>query len=79
MSDDGEPDTQGLRRYERRTVIAHQPPSPTIQGVLIEAYDDCFVLAHAKSLDDGEELGGEIIILRNPGVFLQTVIQRGAQ
>jgi hypothetical protein len=37
----------------------------------LHAYRDCFVLAHARSLDDEADLGGEVVIPRAPGVFMQ--------
>jgi hypothetical protein len=61
---------RGLRRYEKRTVVVHHS-GPSIRGVLLHAYRDCFVLAHAKSLDDDADLGGEVVVPRAPGVWMQ--------
>lgn len=65
----------GLRRFERRTVIAHVPPGPSIKGVLVHAYRDSFVIAHARSLDDEADLAGDVVIPRGPGVWIQAVQQ----
>lgn len=61
---------RGLRKYEKHTVVVHHA-GPSIRGVLLHAYKDCFVLAHARSLDDKADLGGEVVIPRVPGVFMQ--------
>jgi hypothetical protein len=63
---------RGLRKYERRTVIVHQH-GPSIRGVLIHDYRDCLVLRHAKSLDQDAALGGEAVIPKAPGVWMQVV------
>ncbi len=63
---------RGLRRYEGRTVVIHSA-GPSLQGVLVRAYRDCLVLAHARSLDDKADLGGEIIVPLGPSVWLQAV------
>lgn len=62
---------RGLRRYEHQTITVHQHNGPSLQGVLLHAYRDCFVLAHGRSLDDKTDLGGEIVIPRGPGVWVQ--------
>ena len=61
---------RGLRKYVGRTVIVHQT-GPSLQGVLLHAYRDCFVLGHGKSLDDSADLKGELVVPRGPGVWLQ--------
>lgn len=63
---------RGLRRFEGRTIVAHNPPGPSLQGVLLHAYRDCLVLAHARSLDDEADLGGEVVVPRTPGLWLQS-------
>ena len=65
---------RGLRKREGRTVIVHVPPGPSLQGVLLHAYRDCFVLAHGRSLDDKEDLAGTLIIPRGPGVWIQATV-----
>jgi hypothetical protein len=65
---------KGLRRFERRTVVIHQSPGPSLQGVLLYAYRDCFVLVNARSLDDRTDLKGEAVIPRSPGVWIQATI-----
>jgi hypothetical protein len=62
---------RGLTRFEKRTVVVHAAPGPSLQGVLLHAYRDCLVLGHARSLDDKVDLGGEIVVPRSPGVWLQ--------
>lgn len=62
----------GLASYERRTVLVHQQ-GPSIRGVLIHDYRDCIVLRHAKSLDQDTDLGGEVVILKTLGVWMQVV------
>lgn len=69
---------QGLRRFERRTVVVHVPPGPSIRGVLTHAYHDCFILEHARSLDDQADLGGTVVVPRNPGVWVQAVARESA-
>lgn len=69
---------RGLRGLERRTVIVHVPPGPSLRGILVHAYKDCFVLAHARSLDDDEDLAGEIVVPRHPGVWVQAVVREPA-
>lgn len=63
---------RGLKRLEGRTVVVHNAPGPSLQGVLLHAYRDCLVLAHARSLDDEADLGGEAVIPRTPGLWLQS-------
>lgn len=69
---------QGLRSYEGRTVLVHSPTT-SIRGVLLHAYRDCFVLAHAKSLDQDADLAGEVVIPKTPGVWMQAVEPEVAQ
>lgn len=52
-------------------VVAHNPPGPSIQGVLLRAHRDCLILGAGRSLDDKTDLGGEIVIPRTPGLWLQ--------
>jgi hypothetical protein len=52
-------------------MVVHQSPGPSLQGVLRRAYRDCLVLAHARSLDDRADLGGEAVVPRGPGVWMQ--------
>lgn len=61
-----------LRNYERQTVIVHGATT-SIRGVLIHAYRDCFVLRHAKALDQDADLAGEVVIPKTQGVWLQVV------
>lgn len=68
----------GWRRYEKRLVIVHVSGGPSLKGLLVGAHRDCFVLAHAEWLDQGTKLGGEILIPRGQGVWLQTVVQESA-
>lgn len=62
---------RGLHGFEGRTVVVHNAPGPSLQGVLLYAHRDCLVLAHGRSLDDEADLGGEIVIPRTPGLWLQ--------
>lgn len=64
---------RGLKGFEGRTVVVHNAPGPSIQGVLLHAYRDCLVVAHGRSLDDEADLGGEATIPRGPGVWFQAV------
>ncbi len=66
---------RGLRAYEKRLVIVHVPPGPSLKGLLVAAHRDCFVLVHAESLDQAIKLGGEVVVPRGPGVWVQTVVQ----
>jgi hypothetical protein len=61
---------RGLRKYVGQTVIVHQN-GPSLQGVLLHAYRDCLVLGHASSLDDKEDLAGELVVPMGPGVWMQ--------
>lgn len=63
-----------LTRYEGRTVVIHQAVGHSLQGVLLHAYRDCFVLAHGRSLDAQEDLKGEIVVPRAPGVWIQATV-----
>lgn len=63
-----------LGGYEGRTIVVHQTSGPSLQGVLTHAYRDCLVLEHARSLDDKADLGGEIVVPRGPGVWMQAAI-----
>lgn len=65
---------RGWRSYEKRLVIVHVPSGPSLKGLLVAAHRDCFVLAHAESLDQAQKLGGEVLVPRGPGVWLQTVV-----
>jgi hypothetical protein len=62
---------RGLRSFEGRTVVVHNAPGPSIRGVLLHAHRDCLIVAHADSLDDQADLGGEVVIPRTPGLWLQ--------
>jgi len=66
---------RGLRSYEKRLVLIHVPSGPSLKGLLVKAYPDCFVLVNAESLDQAVKLGGEIVVPRGPGVWVQTVVQ----
>lgn len=66
--------SRGLKSFEGRTVVVHNAPGPSIEGVLQHAYRDCLVLGFARSLDDKMDLGGEIVIPRSPGVWLQATV-----
>lgn len=63
---------RGLKGFEGRTVVVHNAPGPSLQGVLLGAFRDCLVLAHARSLDDATDLGGEVVVPRTPGLWLQS-------
>lgn len=65
---------RGLKRFEGRTVVVHNAPGPSIEGILRHAYRDCLVLELARSLDDKTDLAGEIVIPRSPGVWLQATV-----
>lgn len=58
------------RRRIGRTVVIHQN-GPSLQGVLVAVHRDCFVLRLATHLDSETELGGEVLVPRAQGVFLQ--------
>jgi len=62
---------RALRRYEGHIVVVHQAQGPSLQGVLRHSYRDCLVLAHARSLDDKADLGGEVVLPKGPGVWMQ--------
>lgn len=68
----------GLRRYEKRLVIIHVPSGPSLKGLLAHVHRDCFVLAKAVHLDSKQELGGETIVPRAAGVWVQTLVQEQA-
>lgn len=60
----------GLKRHVGRTVVVHQN-GPSIEGVLLAAHKDCLILGHATHLDAKTELGGQIVVPRAQGVYLQ--------
>ena len=45
----------------------------------MHTYRDCIVLAHAKSLDDDADLGGEVVVPRAPGVWMQAHVPEPVQ
>lgn len=61
----------GLRRYKGKTIVIHQPNSPSLRGVLLHVYRDCLVLAHAVTLEPKGDVGGEAVIPLSPGVWWQ--------
>lgn len=61
---------RGLRKYVGQTVIVHQN-GPSLQGVLLHDYRDCVVLGHGSSLDDKEDLAGELLVPKLPGFWVQ--------
>jgi uncharacterized membrane protein len=63
---------KGLKGLHGRTVIVHNATT-SLRGVLIHAHRDCFVLKHAKSLDQDADLAGEVVIPKTPGVWMQVV------
>jgi hypothetical protein len=65
---------RGLKGFEGRTVVVHNAPAPSLQGVLLHAHRDCLVIAHGRSLDDKADLGGELVVPRSPGVWLQLTV-----
>lgn len=60
----------GFGRYVGRTVVVHQN-GPSLRGVLTAVYKDCLVLGQATHLDAETDLGGEVVIPRAQGVFVQ--------
>jgi len=61
----------GFKRLVGSTVIVHSR-GPSIRGVLVGAYRDCLVVAHAESLDDSAKLAGEARIPLVNGVWVQS-------
>jgi hypothetical protein len=61
----------GLRRYKGKTIVVHQPGSPSLRGVVLSVYRDCVVLAHASTLEPKAAVGGEAVIPLSPGVWWQ--------
>ena len=70
---------RGLRRLEGGTIVVHQSTGPSIRGVLVHSYRDCLVLRHARSLDDKTDLGGDVVIPRGPGVWIQAHVQEPSE
>lgn len=62
---------RGLRRYVGHTIVVHQAHGPSLRGVLTRVWKDCLVLEHAHSLDDKADLGGQVVVPRGPGVWVQ--------
>lgn len=60
----------GLRRHLGRTVVVHQN-GPSLRGVLVSVGKDSIALGQATHLDAETDLGGEVVIPRAQGVFVQ--------
>lgn len=62
-----------LQRITRETVVIHTLSGASVRGVLVAAYRDCLVLAHATYLtaDSTEPVDGEAVIPREQVAWLQ--------
>jgi len=66
---------RGLRRFRRHTVVIHTKDDRSLRGVLVDAYSDCFALAHAQYLEEATavDLDGRAVVPRENVAWLQVV------
>lgn len=64
-----------IDRLQRRSVVLHLKDGQSLKGVLMAAYRDSLVLAHARYLAaDGElPVDGEAVVPRDSVAWLQTL------
>lgn len=64
-----------IDRLIRRSVVVHTTVGSSVRGVLVGAYRDCIVLAHAEFLgsDSVQPLDGDVVVPRERIAFMQAL------
>ena len=66
-----------LAEYERREVALHTKDGYTLEGVLLVAGEECFVLTAVTRTDSDPhmQLGGEVVVPTRNVSFFQAVVR----